>query len=409
MCKMCKTGSTEKAAAMSKLTIKDLDLAGKRVFIRCDFNVPLDENLNITDDKRITASLPTIKYAIEKGAVVILASHLGRPKGKITEEFRLTPVAKRLSELLGVKIKKLDDCIGFEVEKAVKEAKPRDVILLENLRFYGEEEKNDKEFSRKLASLADVYVNDAFGTAHRAHASTEGITHYLKSAAGFLMEKEIQYLTKIMQNPQKPYVAILGGAKVSDKILVIDKLMEMADTFLIGGGMAYTFLKAKGIKIGASIVEQEKIETAKNILDKAEKKGIKIILPVDHIAADKIEEGAKIQNINSQEIPDGLKAADIGHETIKNFKAALKNAKTVLWNGPLGVFEVKGFEKGTREIADFIAGLKAVTVIGGGDSAAAVAEFGLEDKMTHVSTGGGACLEFLEGRELPGIAALTDK
>lgn len=400
---------------MSKLTIKDLDLAGKRVFIRCDFNVPLDENLNITDDKRIIASLTTIKYAIEKCAIVILASHLGRPKGKVAEEFRLTPVAKRLSELLGRKIKKLDDCVGAEVERVVKEAKPQDVILLENLRFHGEEEKNDKEFSRKLASLADVYVNDAFGTAHRAHASTEGITDYLKSAAGFLIEKEIEYLTKVMQNPGKPYVAILGGAKVSDKILVIDRLMEKADSFLIGGGMAYTFLKAKGIKIGASIVEEDKIEIAKNILDKAEKKDVKIVLPVDHIAAEKIEEGTRIQNVDSQEIPDGLVAADIGRKTIEDFKDTLKNARTVLWNGPLGVFEIKGFEKGTREIAEFLAdlgrigGLSPTVIVGGGDSAAAVAEFGLEDKMTHVSTGGGACLEFLEGRELPGIAALTDK
>ena len=394
---------------MSKLDIKDLNLSGKRVFVRCDFNVPLDENQNITDDKRIRAALPTVKYALEASAIVILASHLGRPKGEVKEKLRLGLVAKRLSELLGKKVKKLDDCIGPEVDAAVGEAKPGDIILLENLRFHPEEEKNDPEFSKKLAHLADVYVNDAFGTAHRAHASTEGITHFLKSAAGFLMQKEIEYLSKIMKNPDKPYVAILGGAKVSDKIAVIDNLMERVDAFLIGGGMAYTFLKAKGIEIGASIVEEGKIEVAKNILDKAQSKNIKIILPQDHLAAEKIEEGVQIAYIDSPQIPDGLRGADIGPKTVKDFKSALSGAKTILWNGPLGVFEIKGFEKGTREIAVFIASLDVTTIIGGGDTAAAIAKFGLEDKMTHVSTGGGACLEFLEGKQLPGIAALTDK
>ncbi len=394
---------------MSKLGIKDLDLAGKRVFIRCDFNVPLDENQNITDDKRIRAALPTIKYALEKSAIVILASHLGRPKGEVKEKLRLGPVAKKLSELLGKEIKKLDDCIGPEVEAVAKKAKPGDIILLENLRFHSEEEKNTKEFSKKLAHLADVYVNDAFGTAHRAHASTEGITHFLKSAAGFLMQKEIEYLGKVMAHPDEPYVAILGGAKVSDKITVIDNLMERADAFLIGGGMAYTFLKAKGIEIGVSIVEEGKIEVTKNILDKAQSKNIKIILPKDHLAAKEIKEGAQIEYIDSPQIPDGLKGADIGPKTVEDFKGVLKEAKTILWNGPLGIFEIKGFEKGTREIAVFIASLDVTTIIGGGDTAAAIAKFGLEDKMTHVSTGGGACLEFLEGKQLPGIAALTDK
>jgi 3-phosphoglycerate kinase len=394
---------------MSKLTIKDLDLTGKRVFIRCDFNVPLDENRNITDDKRILSSLPTIEYALEKGAVIILASHLGRPKGEVKEELRLLPVAKRLSELLGKEVKKLNDCIGWEVEKVVKNAKPGEIILLENLRFHPEEEKNDQEFSKKLAQLADIYINDAFGTAHRAHASTEGITHFLKSAAGFLMQKEIEYLGKIMESPEKPYAAILGGAKVSDKIAVIENLMRRTDMFLIGGGMAYTFLKAKDIKIGASIVEEDKLELAREILAKAKDKNIEIILPQDHLAAEKIEEGVEIKNINSQEIPDGLKAGDIGQKTIEDFRIALKGAKTILWNGPLGVFEIKGFERGTKEVATFIASLDATVVIGGGDTAAAIAKFGLEDKMAHVSTGGGACLEFLEGKKLPGIEALTDK
>ncbi|MFH1856744.1 MAG: phosphoglycerate kinase [Candidatus Omnitrophota bacterium] len=394
---------------MPKLTIKDLDLNGKRVFIRCDFNVPQDENGNITDDKRIRAALPTINYALEKEAVVILASHLGRPKGEVKEKYRLTPVVLRLSELLNREVKKLNDCIGPEVEEACRTAKPGEVILLENLRFHKEEEKNDAEFSKKLAGLADLYVNDAFGTAHRAHASTEGMTRYLKSAAGFLLQKEIECLGNIMQNPKKPFVSILGGAKVSDKILVIDKLMEKTDVFLIGGGMAYTFLKAKGLEIGASILEADKVDIAKEILQKAQSRNIKIVLPVDHVAAAEIKEGAEIKNINSQSIPAGLKAADIGDKTIEEFKAVLKNAKTILWNGPLGVFEIEGFDKGTREIAFFISELDAVTVIGGGDSAAAVAQLGLEDKMTHVSTGGGACLEFLEGKELPGVAALTEK
>jgi len=395
---------------MSKLTIEDLDLSGKRVFIRCDFNVPLDEEQNITDDKRIRAALPTIKYALDNKAVVILASHLGRPKGEVKEKLRLGPVAKRLSELLGKEVKKTDDCIGPAVEAAVKDAKPGDVILLENLRFYPEEEKNDPEFSEKLANLADIYVNDAFGAAHRAHASTEGITHFLRSAAGFLMQKEIEYLGKIVENPNKPYVAILGGAKVSDKILIIDKLMDKVDALLIGGGMAYTFLKAKGIDVGDSIVEEEKIDVAGNILAKARDKNIEIVLPQDHLVAEKIEKGVKVEYIGLPPIPNGLMGADIGPKTIKDFEAVLKKSKTILWNGPLGVFEIKDFENGTKEIADFIASLNGVTsIIGGGDSAAAIAKFGLEDKMTHISTGGGACLEFLEGKELPGIAALQDK
>ncbi len=394
---------------MAKKTIKDVDLKGKRVLMRVDFNVPLDDNLNITDDIRIRASLPTIKYAIDKGAKVILMSHLDRPDGQVNEKLRLAPVAKRLQELLGIPVLALKDCIGDDVKKAVSAMKEKDVILLENLRFHAEEEKNDPNFAKELAGLGDIFVNDAFGTAHRAHASTEGVTHYLPSVAGFLMEKEIEYLGNAMDNPKRPFVAILGGAKVKDKIKVIDNLLNKVDVLLVGGGMAYTFLKAKGKTIGGSKLDKDGFETAKAALDKAAKKNIPLLLPIDNVIADKFEANADTKLVG-EDIPDGWMGLDIGPKTVKLFEDKLKGAKTVVWNGPLGVFEMDKFAKGTEEVAKFIAKLKGVvSVIGGGDTAAAMSKFKVEDKMTHISTGGGASLEYLEGKGLPGIDALKDK
>ncbi|MDP3732522.1 MAG: phosphoglycerate kinase [Candidatus Omnitrophota bacterium] len=394
---------------MDKKTIRDVDLKGKRALIRVDFNVPLDENLNITDDTRIKASLPTIRYCLDKGAKVILMSHLGRPDGKVNEKMRLAPAAKRLGELLGKPITALRDCVGDEVKKAILSMKAGDVVLLENLRFHAEEEANDARFAKELASLGEVFVNDAFGTAHRAHASTEGVTKYLPSVAGFLLEKEIEYLGNAVDKPKKPFIAILGGAKVKDKIKVIDNLLDKVDALLIGGGMAYTFLKAKGKTIGSSKLDKDGFETARAALDKATKLNIAILLPVDHVVGDKFDAGANTKLVG-EDIPDGWMGLDIGPETIRLFEDRLKDAKTILWNGPLGVFEWDKFAKGTEEVAKFIAGLKgATTVIGGGDTAAAVSKFRLEDKMTHISTGGGASLEYLEGRPLPWIKALSDK
>jgi phosphoglycerate kinase len=394
---------------MPKLTIRDLDLKAKKILMRVDFNVPLDEKLNITDDTRIKATLPTIKYALEKGAgKVILMSHLGRPDGKVVESLRLTPVAKRLEELLGEKVKKLDECIGERVENEISSARER-IILLENLRFSVQEEKNDPVFASQLASLGDLFINDAFGTSHRAHASTEGVTNYLRSAAGFLLEKEIEYLGEALEKPRKPFVAILGGAKVSDKIGVIENLLPKTDAILIGGAMAYTFLKAKGINVGNSKLEKEKADLAFQILEKAQNLKKRIILPADHIIADKVDATAKTQTTKDEVIPDGWLGADIGPRSQDEFKSILKTAQTIAWNGPLGIFEIEPFSKGTKEIALYLAGLKATTVVGGGDTAAAVAKFAVEDKMTHVSTGGGAALEYMEGKTLPGIAALTNK
>lgn len=395
---------------MNKKSVKDIDVKGKRVIVRVDFNVPLDKaTLSITDDSRIKGALPTIQYLIDNDAKVILMSHLGRPDGKVKEELRLTSVAKRLEKLLGRKVTKLDDCIGEGVEKAVAAMKPKDVILLENLRFHAEEEENDPAFAKKLASLADIFVNDAFGTCHRAHASTEGITKYLPSVAGFLVNKEIEYFEKATTNPAKPYVAILGGAKVSDKIGVITNLMNKVDAILIGGAMAFTFLKSEGINIGKSKVEADKIDLAKDILEKAKAKKVRILLPVDHIVADKVDAGAKAETVDGAAIPDGKMGLDIGPKTVAEFEKVLENAKTVIWNGPVGFFEIKPFSKGTEELAEFLTHTKATTIIGGGDTAAAVYELGLEDKMSHISTGGGASLEYLEGKTLPGIAALNDK
>ena len=395
---------------MNKKTIRDIDVTGKKVLVRCDFNVPLDgQTGEITDNRRIRAAIPTIKYLIDNNAKVILCSHLGRPKGEFNPKYSLKPVAEELSKLLGKEVKLAKDVIGEDAKKLTAEIKVGEVVLLENVRFHKEEEQNDPEFAKKLASYADIYVNDAFGTAHRAHASTAGVADYLPAVSGFLIEKELEFLGSSLENPERPFVAILGGAKVSDKIGVIENLIEKVDTLIIGGGMAYTFYKAQGHHIGTSICEEDKLELATNLLKKAEEKGVKLLLPVDnHVSSEYSNEGED-RFVESTEIPDGFMGLDIGPKTIEIFKDAIKNAKTVLWNGPLGVTEFSKFAEGTREIATALAQSNAVTIIGGGDSAAAVEKMGLADKMTHISTGGGASLEFLEGKVLPGIACLNDK
>lgn len=396
---------------MNKKTVRDVQLTGKRVIMRCDFNVPLDENGNITSDTRIKASLPTINYILEqKPAKLILMSHLGRPDGAVDESARLTPVAKRLEELLGEKVLKLNDCVGGEVKDAIAKSAER-VVVLENLRFHKGETKNFPEFAKQLSELADIYVNDAFGTAHRAHASTEGITKYMSTAvSGFLMEKELEYLGVAVNNPVRPLVVILGGAKVSDKILLIENLLDKANAILIGGGMAYTFLKAQGKNIGKSLLEADKVDLAKGLLEKAKAKGVQMELSRDFVVVQEFDkpEGRK----TVKDIEDGWEGLDIGPETRARFKEILSTAKTVVWNGPLGVFEKEAYAEGTNEIARYLAELtpKGVkTIIGGGDSASAVKKAKLTDKMTHISTGGGASLEFLEGKELPGVSALNDK
>ncbi|MDD5465357.1 MAG: phosphoglycerate kinase [Candidatus Omnitrophica bacterium] len=393
---------------MAKLTLKDIDLKNKVVLVRADFNVPLDASLNITDDIRIQATLPTLKYILGNGAKkLVIMSHLGRPDGKPVAKYSLKPVGARLKELLGQDVLFLNDCVGDNIKQDIAKAKEK-VILLENLRYHAEEEANDPGFARQLASLADIFVNDAFGTAHRAHASTEGVTHFLKSAAGFLLEKEIKYLGAAVTNPQKPFMVILGGAKVSDKIGVIENLLPKCDAIIVGGGMAYTFLKAQGKQIGNSKLEKDKLDLAKSILDQAKQLGKEILLPVDNLVVDNIDPNAKTE-IAGDNIPDGKIAVDIGPKTVKLFEDKLRSAKTIVWNGPLGIFEMDAFSKGTQEVAKFIAALKTTSIIGGGDTAAAIAKFKLEDKMAHISTGGGASLEFLEGKTLPGISALTDK
>jgi phosphoglycerate kinase len=398
---------------MAERTVEDLkDIKGKRVLTRVDFNVPLDEKSKITDDTRIRAAVPTIKYLSDKGAKVILVSHLGRPKAGPDDKLRLAPAAKRLSELMKKEIGYVKDCIGPEVEAAVGKMKEGDILLLENVRFYKEEEKNDPEFAKKLASLADIYVNDAFGTAHRAHASTEGVTKYLKGYAGFLMEKEIKFLGQLLENPARPFVAILGGAKISGKIDVIQNLIMKVDTLIIGGGMAYTFFKARGVEVGKSIVEEDKVELAKEILKKAIDRGIPLMLPIDHVVADKFDANANSQVVTRAGIPEDWQAVDIGPDTITKFGHAIRKAKTIFWNGPMGVFEFDKFASGTIVIAKLVAEATergAVSVIGGGDSVAAVEKAGVANKMTHISTGGGASLEFVEGKVLPGIACLQDK
>jgi 3-phosphoglycerate kinase len=393
---------------MAKLTLNDVDLKNKTVLVRADFNVPQDASLNITDDTRIRATIPTLKYILEHGAKkLVLMSHLGRPDGKPVAKYSLKPVAARLKELLGQDVLFLNDCIGDNIKPDIDKSKEK-IVLLENLRYHAEEEGNDANFSKQLASLADIFVNDAFGTAHRAHASTEGVTHFLKSAAGLLLEKEIKYLGDAVKNPQKPFVVILGGAKVSDKIGVIENLLPKCDAIIVGGGMAYTFLKAQGKQIGNSKLEKEKLDLAKSILDQAKQLNKEILLPIDNVIVDTIDANAKTE-IVGENIPDGKIAVDIGPKTIKLFEEKLKTAKTIVWNGPMGIFEMDAFSRGTRELADFIGSLKCISIIGGGDTAAAIVKFKLEDKMSHISTGGGASLEFLEGKNLPGIAALTER
>ncbi|HOW35850.1 MAG TPA: phosphoglycerate kinase [Candidatus Omnitrophota bacterium] len=393
---------------MNKMMLKDANFSGKKVIVRADFNVPLDKSLKITDDRRIRESLPTINYLLKNGAAkIILMSHLGRPDAQVVENLRLRPVAKRLEELLSQKVLALDDCIGDAVKQKIA-GSPEKIILLENLRFHKEEEKNDPKFAQELSSLADIYVNDAFGTAHRAHASTAGIAKYLPAVAGFLLEKEINYLGKAVSNPQKPFVVILGGAKVSDKILLIENMLPKTDCIIIGGGMAYTFLKAQGIAIGNSKLEADKLDVAKSLLEKAKAKNVKIALPVDHVITKSIDSTDDVKTVT--DIPDGYIAVDVGPVTCKNFKGILSTAKTIVWNGPLGIFEKDAFAQGTKDVAQYIGNLKGViSIIGGGDTAAAMAKFKIEDKMTHISTGGGASLEYLEGKELPGIAVLQDK
>jgi len=392
-----------------KQTIKDLPIRGKRVLIRVDFNVPLDKATGqMTDDTRIQESLPTIRYCLEQGASVVLMSHLGRPDGRRVPSLSLEPVAVKLGELLRRPVTFLQDCVGPEVETRVKSLQPGEISLLENLRFHPEEERNDPAFAAKLARLGDVYVNDAFGSAHRAHASTEGVAHHLPAVAGFLMEKEIKYLDGALTNPARPYVAILGGAKVSDKIGVLTRLLEKVDRVVIGGGMAYTFLKAQGHAVGSSKLEADKVDLAAQLLAEAGKRKVSVLLPCDHVITTSLDPSSQVKTIATVDIPDGWLGADIGPSTIEAFTKALTDAKTVVWNGPLGVFEQPRFLEGSRQIAEALARLKATTVIGGGDSAACVQQLGLADKMSHISTGGGASLEFLEGKTLPGIAVLRD-
>ncbi|MCS6812366.1 MAG: phosphoglycerate kinase [Cyanobacteria bacterium] len=400
---------------MPKKTLADLsaaDLSGKRVLVRVDFNVPLNEQGEITDDTRIRAALPTIQDLTSKGAKVILCSHFGRPKGKVNDSMRLTPVATRLSELLGQPVTKTNDCIGEEVATAVAAMTDGQVLLLENVRFYAQEEENDPEFAKQLASVADLYVNDAFGTAHRAHASTEGVTHYLKpSVAGFLIEKELRYLQNAIENPQRPLAAIVGGSKVSSKIGVIETLLEKVDKLLIGGGMIFTFYKARGLNVGKSLVEDDKLDLAKALEAKAAEKGVTLLLPTDVVVADNFAADANAQTVSVENIPDGWMGLDIGPDSVKVFQDALADCKTIIWNGPMGVFEFDKFAVGTEAIARTLADLTktgASTIIGGGDSVAAVEKVGVADQMSHISTGGGASLELLEGKELPGIAALDD-
>jgi len=397
---------------MNKKTIRDIDVAGKRVLVRVDFNVPLDAQQHITDDTRITAALPTIQYLLDHRAAVILMSHLGRPKGKAVDTMRLTPVAQHLSALLDKPVQMAPDCIGPAVEALAKNLQPGHVLLLENLRFHNEEEQNDAEFARQLASLGELYVNDAFGTAHRAHASTEGVTHYMPGVAGFLMEKEINYLGGALENPRRPFAAIIGGAKVSDKIAVLERLISMVDILLIGGGMANTFLKAEGYEIGDSLFEEGKVDVAKELITKARQRGLKLLLPTDVTIADRFAADATHKVVASTEVSPGWRIMDIGPESIAAFRQALEGAQTIVWNGTLGVAEMPPFAKGSDAIIEILAertGAGATTIIGGGDSAAAVDQAGAADKMSHVSTGGGASLEFLEGRVLPGVAALQDK
>lgn len=393
----------------NKRLISDIDVKGKKIIVRVDFNVPLDKDGNITDDKRIRAALPTIRYVADNGGKLILVSHLGRPKNGPEERFSLKPAAKRLGELLGKEVILAADVIGPDAKSKAAALKEGEVLMLENVRFHNEEKKNDPIFAKELASLADFYVNDAFGTAHRAHASTAGLADYLPSAIGFLIKKEIDFMGKALDNPERPFVAILGGAKVSDKINVIENLIDKVDTLIIGGGMAYTFFKAQGSNVGTSICEMDKLELARSLLAKAKEKGINMLLPVDNVVGKEFKEDTEYKTVPSNAIPDDWMGLDIGSETIKKFSEAIKDAKTVVWNGPMGVFEMENFAVGTKKIAEALAQTDAVTIVGGGDSAAAVEQLGFADKISHISTGGGASLEFLEGKELPGIAVIDEK
>ncbi len=394
---------------MNKKSIKDINVKGKKVFVRVDYNVPMDEHLNITNDTRIRATLPTLNYLLEQNAALVIACHLGRPKGERVAKFSVKPVAKRLAELIGKEVKFASDCVGPEAEKAAAALKPGEILLLENLRYHKEEEKNDPAFSKQLAALADVAVNDAFGVSHRAHASVEGITKYIETVAGFLMEKEIRFVGQTVANPERPFVAIIGGAKVSDKIGVISNLLKKVDTLIIGGGMAHTFDAAKGYEIGKSICEPDKYALALDLLKQAEAKGVKVVLPVDLVIADKFAPDANTRIVDVDKVDPEWEALDSGPKTSELYAAALKDAKTVIWNGPMGVFEMDAFAKGTEAVAQAVADSSAVSIVGGGDSIAALKKTGLSDKITHISTGGGATLEFLEGKILPGIAALADK
>ncbi|HVU67741.1 MAG TPA: phosphoglycerate kinase [Ktedonobacteraceae bacterium] len=397
---------------MNKQTIRDTDVSGKRVLVRVDFNVPLDAERRITDDTRIRAALPTIQYLLQHGAAVILMSHLGRPDGQAVEKLRLAPVARRLGELLGQPVTMAPDSIGPEVTALAEGLQPGQVLLLENLRFHKAEEKNNPEFAGQLAALGELYVNDAFGTAHRAHASTEGVTHYLPGVAGFLVEKEINFLGSALENPRRPFAAIVGGAKVSDKITVLERLISMVDALLIGGGMANTFLKAEGYEIGDSLFEESKLEIARDLIAKARARGIQFLLPTDVVIADRFAADAEHKVVAGNQVTPGWRILDIGPATVETFRQALSNAQTIIWNGPMGVAEMPAFAQGTEAMVGILAQRTAegaITIIGGGDSAATVEQAGAADKMTHVSTGGGASLEFLEGRVLPGVAALQDK
>ena len=394
---------------MNKKTVKDINLQGKKVFVRCDFNVPMDEKQNITDNTRMVAALPTIKYLLENNCAVILCSHLGRPKGEYKPEFSLKPVAKELANLLGKEIIMAKDVIGEDAKTKANALQNGEIMLLENVRFHKEETANDLAFAKELANMAEIYVSDAFGSTHRAHASTVGIAEYLPAVSGLLIEKELTFLGKAITNPERPFVAILGGAKVSDKIGVIDHLLEKVDTLIIGGGMAYTFFKAQGYEVGKSICEMDKLDLAQKLMKKAKEKGVKLILPVDTKIGKEYKEDTESKTVKYNEIPAEWEGFDIGEETIKLYKEELKKAKTVVWNGPLGLFEIEQFAKGTNEIAKALSEMDCTTIIGGGDSASAVKKARVEDKMTHISTGGGASLEFLEGKALPGIACLQDK
>lgn len=394
---------------MNKKTIKDIELKNKKVLVRCDFNVPMDPEKNITDNTRIVAAIPTIKYLLENNCAIILCSHLGRPKGEVKPEFSLKPVAKELSKLLDQEIIMANDVIGEDAKEKAKKLQQGQIMLLENVRFHKEETDNDAEFSKQLASMAEIYVNDAFGAAHRAHASTTGIAEYLPAISGFLIEKELKFLGNALNNPERPFVAIMGGAKVSDKIGVIDSLIEKVDTLIIGGGMAYTFFKAQGYEVGNSICENDKLDLAKQAMKKAEEKGVKLMLPIDTKIGKEFKPDTESKTVSWTEIPEGWEGFDIGEESIKRFEEEIRKAKTVVWNGPLGLFEFDQFAIGTNSIAKVLSEIDATTIIGGGDSAAAVRKAGLEDKMTHISTGGGASLEFLEGKKLPGIECLMQQ